>query len=251
MTTLVDQFSRHHRYLRISLTDRCNLRCVYCMPAEGLKWIPHDDILTKNEIVYLAESFVKLGIEHIRLTGGEPTIRKDLLEIVSSLSRIEGLQDLSMTTNAMTLAKLAAPLKAVGLKRLNISIDSLQSERFSTLTQAEKYKRFLLDAAYDAGFGTINAPIKLNIVVIKGKNDDEIIEFVRYASEHPAVIEPRFIEYMPFGSRLHRNTHSASLREQLAVHTPLTHDAKDNQRTGPANYYTATNYGAGWLYLSH
>ena len=99
-----------------------------------------------------------------------------------------------------------------------------------------------IDAAYHAGFGSLEAPIKLNIVVISGKNDDEIIDFVRYASEHPAVIEPRFIEYMPFGSRLHQNTHSASLQDQLARHTPLTHNPKDNQRTGPANYYTATNY---------
>ena len=224
MTQLVDQFNRQHRYLRISLTDRCNLRCVYCMPAEGLQWIPHDDILTKKEIVYLASHFVELGIEHIRLTGGEPTIRKDVLDIVSALSQLEGLNDLSMTTNGLTLAKLAPRLKTAGLKRLNISIDSLQAELFPTLTRGGKLQKVLdgIDAAHNVGFGTLDAPLKLNIVIMAGKNDDEIVDFVRYASEHPAVIEPRFIEYMPFGNRLHQNTHSQSLRAQLAEHTPLT-----------------------------
>ena len=252
MTTLVDQFNRHHRYLRISLTDRCNLRCVYCMPAEGLQWIPHNDILTKDEIVYLARSFVDLGIEHIRLTGGEPTIRKDLLEIVSALSQIAGLNDLSMTTNALTLARLASPLKESGLKRLNISIDSLQSERFSKLTRGGKLQKVLdgIDAAHNAGFGTAEAPIKLNIVVIAGQNDDEIVDFVDYASQHPAIIEPRFIEYMPFGNRLHQSTHSQSLREQLGQYTPLTPLLKGEQHTGPASYFKATNYGINVGFIS-
>ena len=252
MTTLVDQFNRLHRYLRISLTDRCNLRCVYCMPAEGLQWIPHEDILTKDEIVYLARSFVDLGIEHIRLTGGEPTIRKGLLDIVSSLSKIEGLNDLSMTTNALTLTKLAPRLKEAGLKRLNISIDSLQAERFATLTRGGKLQKVLdgIDVAYQAGFGTIEAPIKLNIVVIAGKNDDEVVDFIHYASAHPAVIEPRFIEYMPFGSRIHKNTHSQSLRDQLTAYTPLTPLSKKNQRVGPASYFEATNYGINVGFIS-
>ena len=252
MTTLVDQFNRHHRYLRISLTDRCNLRCVYCMPAEGLQWIPHADILTKDELVYLAQNFVALGIEHIRLTGGEPTIRKDLLDIISELSRIDGLNDLSMTTNALTLGRLAPKLKHAGLKRLNISIDSLQPERFSQLTRGGKLQKVLdgIDAAHQAGFGTAEAPIKLNIVVIAGKNDDEIADFVEYASQHPAVIEPRFIEYMPFGSRLHQNTHSHSLREQLSQHTELVPRQTNLQHTGPASYFTAADYDVDVGFIS-
>ena len=222
------------------------------MPAEGLQWIPHDDILTQEEIVYLASHFVELGIEHIRLTGGEPTIRKDVLEIVSALSQIEGLNDLSMTTNGLTLAKLAPRLKTAGLKRLNISIDSLQAERFSTLTRGGKLQKVLdgIDAAHNVGFGTLDAPLKLNIVIMAGKNDDEIVDFVRYASEHPAVIEPRFIEYMPFGNRLHQNTHSQSLRAQLAEHTPLTPLEKKDQHTGPANYFVASKYQTNVGFIS-
>lgn len=222
------------------------------MPAEGLKWIPHEDILTKDEIIYLTHSFVELGIEHIRLTGGEPTIRKDLLEIVSSLSQIDKLKDLSMTTNALTLARLAPQLKQSGLRRLNISIDSLQPDRFATLTRGGKLQKVLdgIDAAHAAGFGTTEAPLKLNIVVIAGKNDDEIVDFVNYASEHPAVIEPRFIEYMPFGSRIHKSTHSQSLRDQLARYTPLTPLIKEEQHTGPASYFEATNYGINVGFIS-
>lgn len=178
MSSLIDQFQRTHQYLRLSLTDRCNLRCVYCMPAEGLQWIPSPEILTKDEVIYLAQVFVQMGIEHIRLTGGEPTVRKDLLEIVQGLAKIEGLQDLSMTTNALTFSKLALPLRKAGLQRVNISIDSLQPDRFSDLTRGGKLNKVLagIDAAYQAGFG-IDSPIKLNVVVIANKNDDEILKF--------------------------------------------------------------------------
>lgn len=252
MSGLRDQFNRTHRYLRLSLTDRCNLRCVYCMPAEGLQWIPSPDILTRAEIVYLSELFVEMGIEHIRLTGGEPTIRKDLLDIVSDLASIQDLNDLSMTTNALTLSKLAAPLKDAGLKRLNISIDSLQPERFSTLTRGGKLEKVLkgIDAAYAAGFGSSDAPIKLNIVVMSKKNDDEVLDFVRFASEHPATIQPRFIEYMPFGKRLHQNTHTKSLQEQLATHTTLLSLDEDHTYTGPATYSMAKEYGVKVGFIS-
>ena len=222
------------------------------MPAEGLQWIPHDDILTKDEIVYLARIFVGLGIEHIRLTGGEPTIRKDLLEVIRGLSQIEGLKDLSMTTNALTLARLAPDLKSVGLKRLNISIDSLQPERFSEMTRGGKLSKVLegIDAAAKAGFGTSDTPIKLNVVVIAGKNDDEIMDFVRYANEHPSHIEPRFIEYMPFGSRIHQNTDSKSLREVLSQHTPLEPLPQSRNNVGPAAYFQAIDYQVNVGFIS-
>ena len=222
------------------------------MPAEGLQWIPSPEILTREEILYIAEIFVEMGIEHIRLTGGEPTIRKDLLEIVSDLSGIQGLKDLSMTTNALTLSRLASPLKESGLKRLNISIDSLQSERFSELTRGGKLNRVLkgIDAAYDAGFGSPEAPIKLNIVVMSNKNDDEVLDFVRFASEHPATIQPRFIEYMPFGKRLHQNTDTKSLQEQLATHTTLLSIDADHTYTGPATYSMAKEFGVTVGFIS-
>ena len=222
------------------------------MPAEGLQWIPSPEILTRAEILYLSEIFVEMGIEHIRLTGGEPTVRKDLLDVVSDLAGIQALKDLSMTTNALTLSKLAAPLKKVGLKRLNISIDSLQPERFSTLTRGGKLEKVLkgIDAAYAAGFGSSNAPIKLNIVVMSKKNDDEVLDFVRFASEHPATIQPRFIEYMPFGKRLHQNTHTKSLQEQLATHTTLLSLDVDHTYTGPATYFMAKEYGVKVGFIS-
>ncbi len=251
MSSLIDQFQRTHRYLRLSLTDRCNLRCVYCMPAEGLQWIPSPEILTKDEVIYLAKIFVQMGIEHIRFTGGEPTVRKDLLEIVQGVAQIEGVQDLSMTTNALTFAKLALPLRKAGLRRVNISIDSLQSDRFSELTRGGKLTKVLagIDAAYQAGFG-VDSPIKLNVVVIANKNDDEILDFVRFASEHPANIEPRFIEYMPFGKRLHRNTHTQSLQTQLSKQTPITPVQHSSFNTGPAQYVIASEYNVRVGFIS-
>lgn len=202
--------------------------------------MPSDSFLSASEIIDLGRHFVSLGIEHIRLTGGEPTLRKDLLDIVTGLASIPDLQDLSLTTNGLLLDKLAIPLKESGLQRLNISIDSLQPERFSQMTRGGKLHKVLtgIDAAYAAGFGhTPQTPIKLNAVIIPGRNDDELMDFIEYAHQHPAYIEPRFIEYMPFGNRWHDSSNSASLREKLQLHVPLIPIQSKTQHRGPARQF--------------
>ena len=237
---LVDKYERQHRYLRISLTDRCNLRCLYCMPKEGLQWIPNPQILSASEIITLGQYFVDLGIEHIRLTGGEPTLRKDLLDIVQGLSNIQGLQELSMTTNGLKLNLQSQGLREAGLNRINISIDSLKEHRFAELTRGGKLAKVLqgIDAAHDAGFGTKpHEPIKLNAVILPNKNDDELLDFVLYCSEHPAYIEPRFIEYMPFKQRWHDSPNTQTLLEKLQENIPLIPVQSTSQNRGPARQY--------------
>ena len=192
--TLVDSFGRKHTYLRISVTDRCNLRCTYCMPQEEIAWKEHDEILTFEEITKLAKIFVSMGIKKIRLTGGEPTIRKNIEELVKSLASIKGLETITMTTNGILLKDKAAILKKSGLNSLNISLDTLKKERFIEITKRYHFENVLLGigAALSVGF----FPLKLNVVVISGFNEDEIIDFVNFVKDKP--INVRFIEFMPF-----------------------------------------------------
>lgn len=194
MNMLKDRFGRVHTYLRISVTDRCNLRCVYCMPPEGIAIKKKNELLSYEEICKIAKIFVELGIEKIRITGGEPLIRHDIEKLVESMSGIPGLKNLAMTTNAVLLAEKAAALKNAGLQSINISLDSLQKNRFNEITLRDDFEKVLagIDAAENSGF----APIKLNVVVMKGRNDDEVLDFVHYIKNRN--INIRFIEYMPF-----------------------------------------------------
>ena len=192
MEPLVDPFDRVVRDLRISVTDRCNFRCTYCMPAEGMQWQPREEILTFEEIERVARICVeRFGFDGIRLTGGEPTVRAHLTVLIEKLARL-GV-DLAMTTNGATLASLAGDLRAAGLRRLNISIDSLQRDRFLALTRRDSLDQVLegIDAALAAGF----SPVKVNVVMIRGVNDDEAVDFARFGREKG--VQPRFIEYMP------------------------------------------------------
>lgn len=201
MTPLVDAFGRAHAYLRISVTDHCNLRCTYCMPPGGIRKARREQILRFHEIERLARLFVRLGVKKIRLTGGEPLVRKDIEGLVEDLARIPGLQTLAMTTNGVLLEKYAPLLRAAGLSRLNVSLDTLRPERFARVALRGFYARVRrgMDAALAAGF----APLKLNVVVIGGVNDDELLDFVEIARDRP--IHVRFIEYMPFrGNRWDR-----------------------------------------------
>ncbi|XP_073045300.1 GTP 3',8-cyclase, mitochondrial-like [Primulina eburnea] len=191
---LVDSFGRLHTYLRISLTERCNLRCQYCMPAEGLELAPSTRLLYQNEIIRLADLFVSSGVTKIRLTGGEPTIRKDIEEICLQLSSLNGLKTLAMTTNGLILANKLPRLRECGLSLLNISLDTLVPAKFEFMTRRKGHDRVMkaIDAAIELGYN----PVKVNCVVMRGFNDDEICDFVELTREKP--INVRFIEFMPF-----------------------------------------------------
>ena len=189
---LVDSFGRTHRDLRISVTDRCNFRCTYCMPEEGLTWVARDEVLTFEEIERVARVCVeRFGFDSVRLTGGEPTVRAHLRVLVAKLAAL-GV-DLSMTTNGSALRTQARGLREAGLDRLNISLDSLRPERFAALTRRDELDTVLdgIDAALEVGFD----PVKLNVVCMQGVNDDEVVDFATFGRERG--VEVRFIEFMP------------------------------------------------------
>jgi cyclic pyranopterin phosphate synthase len=191
---LVDRFGRIHTDLRISVTDRCNLRCTYCMPAEGLPWLTRDEVLTDDEIHRLARIAVtRLGIRSIRVTGGEPLVRRGLPDLIARLADLDPRPDLSVTTNGVGLARLAQPLHAAGLARVNVSLDTLRPDRYVQITRRDHLGRVLdgLSAARDAGL----APVKVNTVLVRGVNDDEILDLVSFAAD--GGYQLRFIETMP------------------------------------------------------
>lgn len=194
MNKLIDRFGRVHTYLRISVTDRCNLRCVYCMPAEGNEVKAADELLTFDEILRIARIFVDMGINKIRLTGGEPLVRKGLESLIAQLSLLPGVETLAMTTNAVLLKDKVRILKGAGLTALNISLDTFKSERFFDLTRRNDLNN-VLDGIYAALENNFQ-PLKLNVVMMKGINDDELLDFVHFAKDKP--LNVRFIEYMPF-----------------------------------------------------
>lgn len=191
---LIDGFGREHSYLRISVTDRCNLRCFYCMPHEGIKWLDKSKLLNFDEIERLARVFVSMGVEKIRLTGGEPLVRKELPRLIARLSAIEGLKYLSMTTNAMLLAQYAEAIAEAGITHLNISLDSLKRDRLEKITGRDCFDPVMkgLEKALSIGFPSI----KLNVVMIAGVNEDELFDFVEFVKDKP--VNVRFIEFMPF-----------------------------------------------------
>ena len=189
---LIDTYGRVHRDFRISITDRCNFRCQYCMPEEGMEWTPREELLTFEEIERLAKLLVyRFGIESIRLTGGEPTVRANLSRLIEKLAKLE--VDLSLTTNGATLPLVAKDLYDAGLDRINISLDTLKQERFKSLTKRDNLQQVLqgIQEAKAVGFD----PVKINMVVMKGVNDDEILDFVSFGRENNVVV--RFIEFMP------------------------------------------------------
>lgn len=193
---LQDNHHRQIKDLRISVTDRCNFRCTYCMPFDEYEWIDRQEILTYEEIARLATLFVQLGVDKVRLTGGEPLLRKDLEKLVSKLSSLPGLKDLCLTTNGSLLVEKAAALKAAGLKRINVSIDTLNPEKFKRMNKRGDLVRVLegVLAAQSHGF----TRIKINAVIERGVNDDDIIELVEFSRKHGFAI--RFIEYMDVGN---------------------------------------------------
>ena len=193
--SMIDRHGRPLRSLRISVTDRCNLRCSYCMPEEEYVWLPRLDLLSFEELDRLVGVFVRLGVDRLRLTGGEPLLRRDLHALVAHFARREGIKDLAMTTNATRLEAQAEGLRAAGLHRLTVSLDTLRPDRFEQLTRRNELEATLrgIDAAVAAKYDSV----KINCVVMRGENDDEIADLLRYARERG--IELRFIEYMDVG----------------------------------------------------
>ena len=193
--TLQDQFGRSIEYLRISVTDRCNFRCVYCMPEQGLPWLPKTDILTYEEITDIVRQLAPLGLRRLRITGGEPTIRPQIDTLISQLRSVDGVEDIALSTNGVKLPELAGRLRAAGLDRVNISADSLRPDRIAAI--ARRNLGFDPAAAASAAQAAGLDPIKLNVVVMRGMNDDEVVDFARLTLDHPWHV--RFIELMPVG----------------------------------------------------
>jgi len=208
---LKDSFGREINNLRISVTDRCNFRCVYCMPAHGMEWLDKNKILTFEEIYRLTKIFSELGVTKLRLTGGEPLLRKELNVLVEMLSSIEAIEDISLTTNGYFLKEQAQMLLDSGLKRINISLDSLKNDAFSTITRRSYYEKVRrgIDKAAQIGL----SPIKINVVLIRGFNDNEILDFAELSRKNNFVI--RFIEFMPIGNDDKRNMEKVVSSEEI------------------------------------
>ncbi|MCL5425315.1 MAG: GTP 3',8-cyclase MoaA [Gammaproteobacteria bacterium] len=235
MSALVDGFGRTIRYLRLSVTDRCDFRCVYCM-AEEMTFLPRAKLLTLEELAILSQAFVELGVEKIRLTGGEPLVRQGVQTLVKKLGELEGLRELAMTTNGSGLVKHADALRQGGLDRLNISLDSLKPERFKALTRTGDLSQVIagIRAARQAGFTSI----KLNAVLLKGRNDDEILDLVSFARDEEVDIS--FIEEMSLGTISEHNRgetylSSDAVRETIEQHHQLLPTTETS--LGPSRYY--------------
>jgi cyclic pyranopterin phosphate synthase len=234
---LRDQYGRSIEYLRISVTDRCNFRCMYCMPVEGLQWLPRQDLLSYEEITEVVRQLAPLGLRRLRLTGGEPTIRPDLVKLVGMLRAVPGIEDIALSTNGVKLPELARSLKAAGLDRVNMSADSLQPDRIAKIARRNLGFDPIIgaEAAQAAGLG----PVKINVVVMKGINDDEIEDFARLTLTRPWYV--RFIELMPVGDMSHLTwdhvVPSEAILDRIRKVAPLTAITPDVQGNGPAAYY--------------
>jgi len=246
---LRDSYGRVADDLRISITDRCNFRCIYCMPAEGLKWLKRDDLLRFEEIARLARLFVeRYGVRTIRITGGEPLVRVKVEELVGMINEIDPTLDITMTTNGVLLREKAQLLKDAGLKRINISLDTLHMDRFHEIARSDAFKRVMdgIDASSEAGL----SPIKLNMVVMKGKNDDEVVDFARLARDKG--YEVRFIEFMPLDGdniwTVDQVVPSRRIQEQIEDLFPL--EPVIDTRPGPATRFKfadGTPGGVGFI----
>ncbi|MDJ0739228.1 MAG: GTP 3',8-cyclase MoaA [Gammaproteobacteria bacterium] len=232
---LIDRFDRRVSYLRISVTDRCDLRCVYCM-SEKMQFLPRAQLLSLEEIIQVASCFVALGVEKIRITGGEPLHRKNIIKVFDALGALDGLRDLTLTTNGTQLPRFAAALKAAGVTRVNISLDTLREDRYRALTRTGRIERVMqgLDAALDAGFERV----KLNAVVLKHRNHDEVGDLVAFAIDRGVDIS--FIEEMPLGfvgdhDRAECFYSSDDIRRDLAQRYELVPTTESTG--GPSRYF--------------
>lgn len=232
-----DVCGREINYLRVSITDRCNFRCLYCMPEEGVAPKTHYDILSFEEITEFIKAVVPLGISKVRVTGGEPLVRIGVEDFIRGLSAIEGIEDISMTTNGVLLSKMAKDLKEAGLDRVNISLDTLKPERFTKITRCGQLSDALkgIKAAIDAEL----TPIKLNCVIVKNFNDDEIMDFVNLTRKYPMYI--RFIELMPLGEKGWGKGHYLSTEEIKKTINEELIPMEVSAGAGPAKYYKVSD----------
>jgi GTP 3',8-cyclase len=235
---LIDQFGRQVDYIRLSITDRCDFRCVYCM-AEDMTFLPRDEVLSLEECARLIKAFVRLGVTKVRITGGEPLVRKNALWLFEEIGSLTGLNELVLTTNGSQLKTQAQALKKAGVKRINISIDSLKPEKFKQITRTGRLEQVLdgLQASIDAGF----EGIKMNTVLMRGQNDDETADLVQFAIDNK--IDISFIEEMPLGEVDHTrnstfvsNVDTLKLLQSKYLLTPSTHNSG-----GPARYWQVAN----------
>ncbi len=234
---LIDSFKRKVDYLRISVTDRCNLRCIYCVPPPGMEEMTCRDILSYEELLRIARIAVGRGVTKIRITGGEPLVRKGILNFLSELSKLEGLKDLSLTTNGVFLRDFAKGLVSAGVRRINISLDTLVPDKYERITGGDHIYRVLegIEEAERAGMN----PVKINMVVIKGLNDEEIVDFAMLTKKKPYHI--RFIEYMPFeakeGWKRERFLSTRDIMKEITRFQRLIPVDQEDERTGPARLY--------------
>jgi GTP 3',8-cyclase len=232
-----DQFGRRIEYLRISVTDKCNFRCVYCMPAKGLQWLPKSEILSYEEIAEVIEQLAPQGISRLRISGGEPTIRPDLPKLIAMLRRIEGIEDIALSTNGVRLPELVHELREAGLDRVNMSADSLRADRIASI--ARRNLRFdPIESALAAERAGLS-PVKINVVVMRGINDDEIMDFARLTLDHPWHV--RFIELMPVGELASLTwdhvVPSDEILDRLSDLGAMLPDAGPPRGNGPAQYF--------------
>ena len=244
MSQLFDSFGRRINYLRISVTDRCNLRCIYCMPPEGVPWIPHSNLLSYEEIATIVQMAAGLGINKIRLTGGEPLIRPGLPDLVEMLTRVKGIDEVAMTTNGTLLKEYAMELKRAGLRRVNISLDTLKADRFRYITRLGELKDTLkgIEAAKAANLD----PVKINVVVMRGINDDEVVDFAKLSYENGWHI--RFIELMPFAN-IAEFVPSSEIRQSIASLGELE-PCSSIPGNGPSSNYRLPGAGGTMGFIS-
>jgi cyclic pyranopterin phosphate synthase len=239
MKKLIDKYGRKISYFRISLTDRCNFRCIYCSPSDkDFCFIKHQNILRFEEILEITRVAVKMGMTKIRLTGGEPLVRKGVIDFIKKLKAIEGMEDVSMTTNGYYLSEMAESLKKAGLNRVNISLDSLQREKFKMITGFDGLERVL--QAIDTSLKLRLEPVKINVVLLKGFNDDEVEDFIRLTFDKPLYV--RFIELMPTNHELTQinQGHFVSaniIKEKMKMKFPDLKPISIEKGYGPAVYY--------------
>lgn len=218
---MIDRFGRTIEYLRISITDKCNFRCIYCISHQDWNWVPHREILSFEEIEEIVRVGTKLGVKRVRLTGGEPLIRRDVEILIKKLASISELVDLSLTTNGYYLEELGGKLKSAGLNRINISLDTLDKEKFKKITGLDGLDKVI--RGIETALKLVFYPVKINVVVIRGFNDDEILDLAKLSLDLP--LEVRFIEFMPIGKNSFWNENhvvpASEIREVLSSYKPL------------------------------